>query len=77
VNARRVEEIARRQELLEIEAEVQRLTLAATLSHYEHMRVLSWASSAARIALRVFAAAPRMRLLLLMTLWRRFGRRRR
>lgn len=77
MNARRAQEIARRQELLELEAEVQRLTLAATLSHYEHMRVLSWASNAARIGLRVFAAAPRMRWLLLMTLWRRFARRKR
>ena len=76
MRARRAQEIARRQELLELEAEVQRLTLAATLSHYEHMRVLSWATSAARLALRVFAAAPRMRWLLLATLWRKLSRRR-
>ncbi len=75
MSRQREQELARRQELLELEAEVQRVTLAATLSQYEHMRVLSWASGAGRLALRFFAATPRLRWLLLGTLWRRLARR--
>ncbi len=74
MSARREQEIARRLELLELEAELQRVTLAATLEHYEQMRVLAWAGTAGRLAMRVFAATPRVRWLLLGTLWRRFVR---
>ena len=75
MSRQREQELARRQALLELEAEVQRLTLAATLEQYENMRMLSWASGAGRIAMRFFAAAPRMRWLLLGTLWRKLIRR--
>ena len=74
MSTRREHELARRQELLELEAELQRVTLAATLAHYEQMRVLSWASGAGRLAMRFFAAAPRMRWLLLGALWRKLMR---
>jgi len=75
VSAKRAQEIARRLELLELEAELQRLTLAATLAHYGQLRLLSWASTAGRLAARVLAAAPRMRWMLIAALWRKFTRR--
>ena len=77
MSTKREHELARRQELLELEAELQRVTLAATLTHYEQMRMLSWASSAGKVALRLLAAAPRVRWLLLGTLWRRLVRAKR
>jgi hypothetical protein len=75
VSARRAHEIARRLELLELEAELQRLTLAATIAQYEQMRLLSWASGAGRLIARVLAAAPRVRWLLVATLWRKLMHR--
>jgi hypothetical protein len=77
VSARRAQEVARRLQLLELEAELQRLTLAATLSHYENMRLLSWVSGAGRLLTRVLGTSPRVRWLLLATLWRKLMHRKR
>jgi hypothetical protein len=77
VSAKRAQEVARRLELLELEAELQRLTLAATIAQYENMRLLSWATGAGRLVARVLAAAPRVRWLLLATLWRKLVHRKR
>ena len=74
MSAQREQEIARRLELLELEAQVQRLTLAATLTQYEQMRILAWAGGAGRLILRTLASTPRVRWLLLGTLWRRLMR---
>jgi len=71
VSADRSRHIARRRELLELEAEVQRAALAATFARLEQRRALSWAAGAGRTALRVLAM-PRVRWLLLAALLRRF-----
>jgi hypothetical protein len=76
VSARRARRIARRQELLELEAEVQRAALAATLARLEQRRALSWAAGAGRTVLRVLAM-PRVRWLLLAAIVRRLRRARR
>ncbi|HXS26046.1 MAG TPA: hypothetical protein VN730_00110 [Steroidobacteraceae bacterium] len=71
MSADRSRHIARRRELLELEAEVQRAALAATFARLEQRRALSWAAGAGRTALRVLAM-PRVRWLLLAALLRRF-----
>ncbi len=76
MSASRARHIARRQELLELEAEVQRAALAATFARLEQRRALSWAAGAARTALRVLAM-PRVRWLLLAAIIRRLRRARR
>jgi hypothetical protein len=68
--------IARRQELLELEAEVQRATLAATLAQWEQNRLFNVLSGAGRIALQALAA-PRVRWLLLAALLRKLQRKER
>ena len=70
MSAERSRHIARRRELLELEAEVQRAALAATFARLEQRRALSWAAGACRTALRVFAM-PRVRWLLLAAVLRR------
>ena len=70
MSADRARYIARRRELLELEAEVQRAALAATFARLEQRRALSWAAGAGRAALRVLAM-PRVRWLLLAALLRR------
>jgi len=62
--------MARRWELLELEAEVQRAALAATFARLERRGALSWAVGAARTALRVLAL-PRVRWLLVAEVLRR------
>ncbi len=47
--------IARRQELLELEAEVQRAALAARFARWEQRRTLGWAADAGRTLLRVLS----------------------
>lgn len=76
MSADRARYIARRRELLELEAEVQRAALAATFARLEQRRALSWATGAGRTAMRVLAM-PRVRWLLLAALLRRLrsGRR--
>ena len=76
MNAERARHIARRQELLELEADVQRAALAATFARLEQRRALAWATGAGRGALRVLAM-PRVRWLLLAALLRRLRSRRR
>jgi hypothetical protein len=71
VSADRARHIARRRELLELEAEVQRAALAATFARLEQRRALSWAAGAGRTALRLLAM-PRVRWLLLAAVLRRF-----
>jgi hypothetical protein len=71
VSADRARYLARRRELLELEAEVQRAALAATFARLEQRRALSWAAGAGRTALRVLNM-PRVRWLLLAALLRRF-----
>lgn len=63
MSANRARQIARRWELLELEAEVQRAALAATFARFEQRRALSWATGAGRAALRVLSM-PRVRWLL-------------
>jgi len=70
----RAQYIERRLQLLELEAELQRATLAATIAQWEQKRLLNWASGAGRIALRALSS-PRIRWLLLAALWRRWFRR--
>ena len=55
MSAGRARYLARRQELLELEAEVQRASLAATLARWERRRALGWAAGAGRTLLRVLA----------------------
>lgn len=70
MSADRARYIARRRELLELEAEVQRAALAATFARLEQRGALSWAAGAGRTALRVLAM-PRVRWLLIAALLRR------
>ena len=70
MSADRARYIARRRELLELEAEVQRAALAATFARLEQRRALSWATGAGRTVMRVLAM-PRVRWLLLAAVLRR------
>jgi len=74
MSATRARYLARRQELLELEAEVQRAALAATFARWENRRVLGWAAEAGRTLLRALAH-PRLRWLLLAAVARAFKRR--
>jgi hypothetical protein len=74
VRATREQYIARRQELLELEAEVQRATLAATFARWEQRRALGWAAGAGRTLFRVLAN-PRVRWVLLATVLRGLKRK--
>jgi len=76
VSADRERYIARRRELLELEAEVQRAAVAATFARLEQRHGLSWAAGAARTAVRVLTS-PRVRWLVLAAVLRRLrsGRR--
>ena len=67
--------IARRRELLELEAHLQRVTLAATLAEWEDRRSLVWLAGAGRLAARVLAT-PRIRWFVLAALLRRLRRKR-
>lgn len=69
-------QLERRLELLVLEAEVQRATLAASIGQLEQKRVLAWATGAGRLLFQAFAS-PRVRWLLMAAIWRRFVRRRR
>jgi len=74
VSASRARHIARRQELLELEAEVQRAALAATFARLEQRRAISWAAAAGRTLLRVLTM-PRVRWLLVAAVLRRLRRK--
>ena len=75
MSASRARYIARRQELLELEAEVQRATLAATFARWEQRRALGWAAGAGRTLFKVLAN-PRVRWVLLAALLRGLKRKR-
>ncbi len=75
MSRRRAEQLARRQALLELEAEVQRAMLVATITQWEHKPLMNWLDASGRIVLRALGN-PRLRWLLLATLWRRFVRSR-
>ncbi len=66
--------IARRQELLELEADVQRAELAATFARWEQRRALSWATGAGRLVMRALGS-PRVRWLIVAALVRAFRRK--
>ena len=72
---RQAQAIARRLQLLELEAQLQRATLAATLAEWEDRRSLVWLTGAGRIVLRVLAT-PRVRWMLLAAILRRLRRKR-
>jgi hypothetical protein len=75
VSDKRAQAIARRRELLELEAHLQRVTLAATLAEWEERRSLAWVAGAGRLAARVLAT-PRVRWFVLAALLRRLKRKR-
>ena len=72
---RQAQAIERRLQLLELEAQLQRATLAATFAEWQDRRSLVWLTGAGRIALRMFAT-PRVRWLVLTTILRRLRRKR-
>jgi hypothetical protein len=74
VSASRAQYIARRQELLELEAEVQRAALAATFARWEHRRTLAWAAGAGRTLFRLLAT-PRVRWVVLAAVLRGLRRK--
>jgi hypothetical protein len=55
VSASRARYIARRQELLELEAEMQRAALAARFARWEQRRALGWAADAGRTLIRALS----------------------
>jgi hypothetical protein len=67
-------ELARRRQLLELQAHVQRLTLAATLAEWEQKRSLEWLAQLTRLGVKLMST-PRMRWFMLATLLRRLRRR--
>lgn len=77
MSAHRAALLEERLQLLELEAEAQRVALFATLATLEERRVLAWGSSLATLAARLLAI-PRIRWLLLASLLARLrpGRRR-
>ena len=74
MSASRARYLARRQELLELEAEVQRAALAATFARWEQRRALGWAAGAGRTLFKVLAT-PRVRWVLLAALLRGLKRK--
>lgn len=58
------ERIAQRRRLLEIEAEMQRIALAATFAAWEERRTVAWATTLGALALQLLAI-PRIRWLVL------------
>ncbi len=66
--------IARRQQLLELEADVQRAELAATFARWEQRRMLTWATGAGRVLLRALKS-PRVRWLVIAAVLRAFRRK--
>lgn len=75
MSAKEAQSIARRRELLELEAGIQRATLAATFAQWEEKRSLVWLMGAGRLAARALAT-PRVRWLVLAALLRRLRRKR-
>ena len=70
----RAQYIARRQELLELEAEVQRAELAARFARWEQRRALGWAVGAGRTLFGIFKS-PRVRWVVIAALLRALKRK--
>ena len=60
MSARRAVQLERRQALLELEAEVQRASLAAAFARWEQRRMIGWAAEGGRLLLRALSS-PRIR----------------
>ncbi|HUN28150.1 MAG TPA: hypothetical protein VMU67_17770 [Steroidobacteraceae bacterium] len=78
MTAPRAHHLARRLELLELEAEVQRVALAARLAQFEQLeqrRPLAWLAGNGYKLLRTIVSNPRLRWLLVAAVLRRLGRR--
>jgi hypothetical protein len=75
VSDKEAQTIARRRQLLELEAHLQRVTLAATLAEWQDRRSLVWLAGAGRLAVRALAT-PRIRWFLLAALMRRLRAKR-
>jgi len=71
--ARHSEQLARRFELLELQAQLQRVTLAATFSKWEEQRSAFWLGALARLALGLWST-PRVRWVFLAALAQRLLR---
>jgi len=74
VSATRAQYLARRRDLLELEADVQRAALAATLARWERRRALGWATGTGRVLFRLLAN-PRIRWLVLAAVVRGLKRK--
>ncbi len=73
----KAQQLARRQELLALEAEVQRAALAATFAQWESKRALAWAGTLGTMAMRAMAI-PRIRWLIIASVLARLkGKRNR
>ncbi|MGH8150999.1 MAG: hypothetical protein ACRETB_13635 [Steroidobacteraceae bacterium] len=76
MSARRARYLAHRQELLELEADVQRAALAATFARWEQRRMLGWAAEGGRMLLRTLSS-PRVRWLAIGAALRAFKHQKR
>lgn len=63
--------LAQKQELLALEAEVQRASLAATFAQWETKRPLAWAGTIGHMVMRAMAV-PRIRWMIIASLVSRF-----
>lgn len=70
----RAQQIAQRQKLLELEAQVQRATLAATLTQLEQHRVLTYAAGLGAVAVKLLKV-PQLRWFLMATVLSKLRRR--
>jgi hypothetical protein len=66
--------ILKRAELLELEAEVQRATLAATLKQWEQQKTLAYATSLGSVAMTLLKV-PQIRWLVMANVLKRFRKR--
>jgi len=69
--------LAERRQLLEIEAQIQRATLAASLATLEERRSLAWGATLASTALKAFGGAPRLKWIVAASILNKFRNRRR
>lgn len=74
MSAQRARYLERRQALLELEAEVQRASLAATFARWEQRKITAWAVEGGRVLLRALSS-PRLRWLAAAALLRAFRRK--
>lgn len=76
MSAHKARRIEQRQRLLEMEAQLQRATLAATLTQWERNRPLVWLGTMGRLTVRALSV-PRIRWMLFTGALSRLRRRRR